>query len=385
MKIVISSSIYNHYQKAFVEALQSIEGVEVCFIASEAIPEDRIKLGFSGNANDDKFIIKAYEQKEKAYEEAIQADVLICTWKDREYLRTRQKEGKLTFIYSERILKRDFDTPKCYIKNFLRFIKYRFKKITQVGDKLQFLCYGRYSVNDHLLFGINPKNIYLFGYFPALSESNVNRSYRKDGKVRFLWTGRLLGWKYPMDAVKAMKLLVDKGYKDIELIFVGNGPEESRLQEASKQLGLEEYIKFVGSKPHEEVRKYMQELDVFLFTSGLGEGWGVTLNEAMSEQMAVVASDGAGATTCLVEDKKNGLVYPAGDVQRLADSMERYIDKEQLIKTIAEEGRKSIETVWNANVAARNLCSIIDAINQGKKPEIPYGPGSQVGKYTTNG
>lgn len=100
------------------------------------------------------------------------------------------------------------------------------------------------------------------------------------------------------------------------MIFPDHGGRRRNGRDAYADDGgkhLSEYVTFAGFKKPEQVREYMENADIFLFTSDYGEGWGAVLNEAMNSCMAVVADCGIGAAPFLLKPGKNGMVYPDGN------------------------------------------------------------------------
>lgn len=79
---------------------------------------------------------------------------------------------------------------------------------------------------------------------------------------------------------------------------------EEMLMQMTEEKHLSEYVTFAGFKKPEQVREYMENADIFLFTSDYGEGWGAVLNEAMNSCMAVVADCGIGAAPFLLKPGK---------------------------------------------------------------------------------
>ena len=92
---------------------------------------------------------------------------------------------------------------------------------------------------------------------------------------------------------------------------------EVKLSKMIIDEGLSNNVKILGSMSPEKVREYMEQSEIFLFTSDREEGWGAVLNEAMNSACAVVASDAAGSTNFLVVDGENGFLYKSGDIDDL--------------------------------------------------------------------
>ena len=82
--------------------------------------------------------------------------------------------------------------------------------------------------------------------------------------------------------------------------------------------------------------------DVFVLPSGLGETWGLVVNEAMCFGLPVIVSDIAGCGPDLVRNGVNGFIFKSGDVNELADILGRLIADRA---GRAALGKKSFEIV----------------------------------------
>ena len=73
------------------------------------------------------------------------------------------------------------------------------------------------------------------------------------------------------------------------------------------------------------------------------EPWGLVVNEAMNRRLPVIASDAVGAAAGgLVQDERNGLVVPAGDVGALAEAIGRLAQDPQLRARLGEAGAEDV-------------------------------------------
>jgi glycosyltransferase involved in cell wall biosynthesis len=93
---------------------------------------------------------------------------------------------------------------------------------------------------------------------------------------------------------------------------VGNGELENDLK---KSFGNKKSIHFIDFKNQSEMPAIYRASDVFILPSkGPGETWGLSINEAMASERAVLASDKCGGAIDLVEIGKNGYVFKANDL-----------------------------------------------------------------------
>lgn len=107
--------------------------------------------------------------------------------------------------------------------------------------------------------------------------------------------------------------------RDAHVVFVGDGPERTRLTERAQSLGLQAKVHFAGMRPVE--RSLYAELDVFALPSFL-EGTSISLLEAMSCGIPVVATSVGGTTSVLQGYPFSGSV-PSGSVEQFASACVR--------------------------------------------------------------
>lgn len=132
----------------------------------------------------------------------------------------------------------------------------------------------------------------------------------------FLFVGRLIDAKRPLDAVQAFRKLDTVG--GAVLVVVGDGDQMEALREAA---GEDPHIIFTGwLRDATEIAGLMSIATAMLLPSA-HEPWGAVVNEAMAAGTPVISSDRVGAATELVEDGINGFLVPVGEVSGYADAM----------------------------------------------------------------
>ena len=124
----------------------------------------------------------------------------------------------------------------------------------------------------------------------------------KDG-CNIVTVGRLASPKGYDMAVKALKILVDKGY-DVNWYVIGEGPERKNIESLIKGNGLEERFMLLGLK--ENPYPYVKVADIYAQTS-IYEGYCITLAEAKALEKPIVTTNFSGADEQIINGE-NGLV-----------------------------------------------------------------------------
>lgn len=160
------------------------------------------------------------------------------------------------------------------------------------------------------------------------------------GKKIFLYSGKYIGKKRPMDLLHAFREIQDQ---QAFLVMVGDGELRPVMEQFIRDNGLSDRVLLTGFVNQSQIPYYYAAADFFVMCSGLGETWGLSVNEAMNFGLPVIISDTCGAAGDLVVEQENGYVYPTGDVARLSRCMR---DMLQLDETaygqMAEKSRQII-------------------------------------------
>ena len=116
---------------------------------------------------------------------------------------------------------------------------------------------------------------------------------------------------YPFFIETAAKVL--QQHPDARFLMVGHGPEHDKLKRLIEEFGLKDCIFTTG--PRRDIPEILGAIDIFLFTSIWGEGFGISLIEAMAAGKPIVAAN-VGPTREIIEDGVTGLLpYPKTWVQ----------------------------------------------------------------------
>lgn len=187
----------------------------------------------------------------------------------------------------------------------------------------------------------------------------------KDKKISLLWAGRFIDWKHPEYAIMAAQKLKQEGCA-FSLTMVGGGELEEQLKNMVQVAGLMEEVSFVGFKRPEEVRRYMEQSDIYLFTSDYKEGWGAVLNEAMNSGCAVVVNCAIGAVPFLVKPEKNALIYPNKGKNVFYKKLLELMKSPAEIEGLGREAYRTVAQEWNADIAAERLIPMLENLLEGK-------------------
>lgn len=93
------------------------------------------------------------------------------------------------------------------------------------------------------------------------------------------------------------------------------------------------------------------------------EPWGLVVNEAMNQGLAVIATDAVGAAAGgLVRNERNGLVVPAGDSEALAGAMRRLAHDDELRTRMGQAGREDVAS-YNRDAWAEGFSQALASVS----------------------
>lgn len=128
-----------------------------------------------------------------------------------------------------------------------------------------------------------------------------------------------------------------------KLLIVGDGVERSKLVDLSRQLGIAGLTHFLGERRDTEV--LFNAMDVYVLSS-MSEGMNLTLLEAMSSGLPVVAT-AVGGNVEIVEHGISGFLVPADDHVEMGQRLRQLAVDRQLQKHLGSAGRTSTVKRFN--------------------------------------
>ena len=155
----------------------------------------------------------------------------------------------------------------------------------------------------------------------------------------FLFAGKLIQKKRPMDFVRAIRIAAARNNKIFGLI-AGDGPLRPEIEKMVAEEKLP--IAFTGFLNQSEMPKGYAVCDAIVLPSDGGETWGLVINEAMASGLPGIVSDKVGCGPDLIIPGVTGDVFPCGDFELLADIMVRWSAESNHIRQLGKNAREHI-------------------------------------------
>lgn len=299
----------------------------------------------------EKDILKELNQNKPDY-------FLVYGWNKPIYhktISTAKKLGIKTFLIGENPLNQELFKP--FWKRMLKKIILGKMLFGKVGA---FLYIGEENKKFYQYYGVPDSKLFFTPY--AVDNERFQKAaaelipQRDELRAKFgiapediviLFAGKLIPKKRPMDLLKTYiglrsRFLIHETHST-KLIFVGDGPLRKPMENYLKELKIPDVI-FTGFKNQTEIPEFYALADIFVLPSGLGETWGLVINEAMNFGLPIITTTVVGAGPDLVKENENGSIVPLGDLNIFADDLYALIKDQDLRKKF---GRRSREIVLN--------------------------------------
>jgi len=151
------------------------------------------------------------------------------------------------------------------------------------------------------------------------------------------WAGRMTAIKRVGDAVDALARLRARGV-DALLVLVGDGPGRDVAERRAAELAVSTHVVLPGAVA--DVAPWYRAFDAFLLPSA-NEGTPVVAIEALAAGTPVVATR-VGGVADVVRDGVDGFLVAPGDVDAMADALERLARGAELRELMGAAGRERV-------------------------------------------
>lgn len=164
--------------------------------------------------------------------------------------------------------------------------------------------------------------------------------------------------KRQIDLLDAIRLLRDQGLQ-CKVLLVGDGTMRHQIEEKIVQLGLQKDVVLSGFQS--DVRPFVALCDIMALTSH-AETFPIATLEYMALSKPLVSSDVGGISEQVISGQ-NGLLYPAGNIEALAEAIRKLEDRSDRVamglagRRIVEERFSQHEMINRFSRTLLRLCS----------------------------
>ena len=171
--------------------------------------------------------------------------------------------------------------------------------------------------------------------YERVAASPGARRWAKPGERVLVHISNFRPVKRVDDVVEVFQRL--RGRFPVRLLMVGDGPERARVEQKCRQCGSCGEITFIGNLPL--VEDVLVGADLFLLPSE-SESFGLAALEALSCKVPAIATR-AGGLPEVITHGEDGLLYPVGDVDAMAEGAAGLLADEPRRRSFGEAGRRN--------------------------------------------
>lgn len=172
-----------------------------------------------------------------------------------------------------------------------------------------------------------------------------------------LFVGRLEKSKGVDILLNALKIVLDT-VSDTKLIIAGKGPEEEHLKELANQLQIAHNVEFTGWVQQNELPSLYTRASIFVLPTIRLEGFPMTLVEASSYGLALVASDIGGNSDAISD--QNGVLLEPGNITDLSHALIKLLSNPTLSTQMGNASKKSFEQNFTRDIMVQRYISVLN-------------------------
>ena len=289
-----------------------------------------------------------------------------AVWRMRQILRQQRPDVLLTFLHQANIVGR-IAGKLAKVPRIISGVRVADRRwAVRVPERLTSCCVDHYVAVSQSVADVHAKlcglgqdrfsvirngvDIDAIDAIPAIDRTQLGCT-EKDFII--LSVGRLAEQKAPNDVLSAVRGMVTDHPENrhrVKLLFIGDGPLKSKLEQSITNNGMQDLVRLPGHRS--DVIGIMKAASVLVLASRW-EGLPNVILEAQAAGLPVIASSVDGVQE-LVIDRRTGRLFPAGDVPRLAEILTEFLQSpESALATIAAAREQvSRNFLWDDCVVA---------------------------------
>ncbi|SFD68839.1 1,4-alpha-glucan branching enzyme [Bacillus sp. OV194] len=181
--------------------------------------------------------------------------------------------------------------------------------------------------------------------------------FKEHHEILVFSVGRVVKEKGFQTIIEAAHL-VKQRMGNIKFMIAGKGPMLDEYRDRIHREGLEDYVTFTGFVSDDDRNRILSECDIALFPS-LYEPFGIVALEGMVAGKATVVSDTGGLRDIIRHEETGLKIYP-GNPESLAWAVLTLAQDEHLRRTLAINGKREAETVFNWKEIAQQTSALYE-------------------------
>jgi glycosyltransferase involved in cell wall biosynthesis len=146
-----------------------------------------------------------------------------------------------------------------------------------------------------------PGGVDLERFRPSTDEAQIRTRIGLPEDKFILFTVRNLVPRMGLENLISAFEIVQNGRPDLLLVIGGEGPLEKALREQAGRCGVEDFVRFAGYIPDEDLPSYYQMADLFILPTTELEGFGLVTVEALASGLPALGTPVGGTREILAK------------------------------------------------------------------------------------
>ena len=190
--------------------------------------------------------------------------------------------------------------------------------------------------------------------------------------------GRIAPWKgqdiFIHAAAEVLQSVPNVKFRIIGSPLFGENDYEASLQRMSHELGIADHIKFLGFR--EDIPALLEETDLLVHASVLGEPFGQVVIEGMAAGKPVIATDG-GALPEIVVPGETGILVPMGDAPAMARAIQDILNDKARAQRMGAAGQRRVQERFTIHHTAQKVEVLYANMLHHAQPPMTLTPAGQ--------
>lgn len=209
-------------------------------------------------------------------------------------------------------------------------------------------------------------------YLPQHSEKlNIKEEKKNNNRIDFIFAGNIGQQQNIECLIKAVSLMKTK--KDFLVNIYGDGTSFEKCKNYTKELNVEDKIKFYGRVPKEELNEIYPKMDAFLLTLCSEKEIGFVANTVpaklqgyMSAGKPILASIN-GAAKDIINESKCGKVVKSGDYESYAKILDDFVENTEYYKDCGKRAKEYFDSNFEKELVMKKIEDTLEEMIKSKE------------------
>ena len=142
-------------------------------------------------------------------------------------------------------------------------------------------------------------------------------------------------------------------FPKLKYVSIGDGDERKKLENLSKELGLEKNVEFIFNSTEQEKVGLLEQSDVFVMPSVIYkksvEGFGIAYVEAAQYGVPSIGGKDGGAADAIIHEK-TGLICDCNKLEDIYSSIETLFKENKYLEYGKDAKNNSTNFLWDKTI-----------------------------------